>query len=187
MTSEEQLVRRAQAGNTDAFEQLVLMHQTFVYNLALRTVCDPYEAQDISQEAFLRAWQGLARFRGQARFRTWLYRIVVNLCYNRLPRLRAGLLMLDFDAEEAGFECASQSPGPREAVEQQAGFEFLQQQVQALPEGYRLMILLRFVQECSYEEIAEIMNLPLGTVKTGLFRARKQLRQAFSRFEEVLA
>ncbi len=189
MTSEEELVRRAQAGNTDAFEELVLLHQQFVFNLALRILCDPQEAQDLSQEAFLRAWQGLARFRRKARFRTWLYRIVVNLCYNRLPRLRKDLLAGDIDDDEqAGLDLVSTAfADPQESLEQQARIDFIHARVQALPEGYRLMVMLRFVRDCSYEEIAEIMDLPLGTVKTGLFRARRKLREALDRYEEVSA
>ncbi len=186
MTSEDELVRRAQAGNIDAFEQLVLMHQQFVFNLALRTVSDPHEAQDLAQEVFLRAWQALPRFKRQSRFRTWLYRIVVNLCYNRLPRLRQDLLAAGLDDPESpALELvASGAVDPQENLERQARMGFIQQQVQALPEGYRLMVLLRFVRECSYDEIAEIMDLPLGTVKTGLFRARRLLRAALSEYEQ---
>ncbi len=187
MTSEDELVRRAQAGNIDAFEQLVLQHQQFVFNLALRAVCDPHEAQDIAQEAFLRAWQALPRFKRKSRFRTWLYRIVVNLCYNRLPRLHQDLLAADIDdpAEPASELAAPDAVDPQTNLERRDRMAFIQQQVQALPEGYRLMILLRFVNDCSYDEIAEIMDLPLGTVKTGLFRARRQLRDTLREYEHV--
>lgn len=85
---ERLLIARAQRGDASAFEALVIMHAQYVYNLALRVVDDPHEAEDLAQEAFLRAWQGLPRFRAQAKFSTWLYRIVTNLCYNRLPHLR---------------------------------------------------------------------------------------------------
>jgi RNA polymerase sigma-70 factor (ECF subfamily) len=82
------LIARAQRGDASAFEALVNMHAKLVYNLAFRVVNDPHEAEDLAQEAFLRAWRALPRFRGQARFSIWLYRIVTNLCYNRLPHLR---------------------------------------------------------------------------------------------------
>src|SRR3990172_256836 len=95
--NESELVRRAQAGDTEAFDALVTEHQQFVYNLALRAVSDPHEAEDIAQEAFVRAWLALPNFRGQAQFRTWLYRIVTNLCYNRLPNLRRSLADLGDD------------------------------------------------------------------------------------------
>ncbi|MBN1145911.1 MAG: sigma-70 family RNA polymerase sigma factor, partial [Anaerolineales bacterium] len=94
---EAQLVQRARRGDTDAFAELLRAHQDFAYNLALRALGDPHEAEDVAQEAFVRAWQALPRFRGDARFRTWLYRIVANLCYNRLPRLRRELSSLGDD------------------------------------------------------------------------------------------
>ncbi|MCA9923969.1 MAG: sigma-70 family RNA polymerase sigma factor, partial [Anaerolineales bacterium] len=91
------LIQRAQAGETAAFAQLVNRHGQMVYNLALRTLNNPQEAEDIAQETFVRAWQALPRFRGDARFATWLYRITTNLCFNRLPRLKVELNALDVD------------------------------------------------------------------------------------------
>ena len=95
--NEQTLIARAKRGDASAFEVLVTMHSQYVYNLALRVVKDPHEAEDVAQEAFLRAWQGLPRFRSQAKFSTWLYRIVTNLCYNRLPRLRQELTVMGSD------------------------------------------------------------------------------------------
>jgi RNA polymerase sigma-70 factor (ECF subfamily) len=89
--NEAELVRRAQGGDKRAIAALVLEHQRFVYNLALRSLGDAHEAEDVAQEAFVRAWQALPRFRGESLFRSWLYRIVVNLCFNHLPRLRREL------------------------------------------------------------------------------------------------
>ena len=83
--TEKQIVARAQQGDTAAFETLVDMHAKYVYNLALRVVQNPQEAEDLAQEAFLRAWRGLPAFRGQSKFSTWSYRIVTNLCYNTYP------------------------------------------------------------------------------------------------------
>src|SRR5829696_2775981 len=102
------LVRRAKAGEQEAFGALVLAHQQFVYNLAWRALDDPHEAEDVAQEAFVRAWLALPNFRAQAQFRTWLYRIVTNLCYNRLPRLRRELRALG-DVELAEWPDAAQT------------------------------------------------------------------------------
>src|SRR5258707_12764037 len=85
---ENDWLERARAGDVEAFGALVLAHQQFVYNLAWRALGDEHDAQDAAQEAFVRVWQALPNFRGQAQFRTWLYRIVTHLCYSRLPRLR---------------------------------------------------------------------------------------------------
>lgn len=183
-TQDEGLVRRAQRGDIEAFAALVAEHERFVYNLALRALGDQAEAEDVSQEAFVRAWQALPNFRGQAQFRTWLYRIVTNLCYNRLPRLRRDLTALGDEAAEAVPDEAWADPaGGVEAEERRA---FLQRQIEALPEGYRLLVTLRFQQELSYDEIASVLSLPLGTVKTGLSRARARLRAALHSYEEAL-
>lgn len=182
MPGEAELIKQAKAGNTEAFSALVVAQQRFVYNLALRTLGDPQEAEDIAQEAFVRAWLSLPRFREEAKFQTWLYRIVVNLCYNRLPHLRHHL------AAE-GDEVLNTVPdkrltNPATQVEFSQKRAFLHQQIENLPEKYRLLITLRYQNELSYDEIAEVLDLPLGTVKTGLFRARAQLRQALADFEE---
>jgi RNA polymerase sigma-70 factor (ECF subfamily) len=173
-TEERQLIRRAQQGETAAFEALVLQHAPYVYNLALRTLNDATEAEDIAQEAFVRVWQALPQFQAKSQFRTWLYRIVTNLCYNRLPRLKTELAALD-PTEEVIL-----SDG-RQAVERALLTAELRQQIftaiSTLPQNYRLLITLRHLQELSYEEIAEVTEMPLGTVKTGIFRARQMLQE----------
>jgi RNA polymerase sigma-70 factor (ECF subfamily) len=176
------LVRRAQAGDTEAFAALVAEHQQFVYNLALRTVGDAHEAEDVAQDAFVRAWLALPNFRGQAKFRTWLYRIVTNLCYNRLPHLRRHLL--DLGTDEAAHVPDRTDTDPGAGLEADERSAFLHRQIEALPEGYRLLVMLRYQQEMSYEEIASVVSAPLGTVKTGLFRAKARLREALRQFEE---
>ncbi|MEW5869696.1 MAG: sigma-70 family RNA polymerase sigma factor [Chloroflexota bacterium] len=183
MSDEVELVRRAQAGEAQAFGELVLAHQQFAYNLALRGLGDPLEAEDIAQEAFVRAWQALPNFRGQAQFRTWLYRIVTNLCYNRLPRLRSELCAL---GEEQMQDTPGESPDldPLTRLETQEQQAFLHQQIEALPESYRMLVMLRFQQELSYAEIAEVVSMPIGTVKTGLFRARQRLYEALRQYEQ---
>jgi len=183
--AEYDLVRRAQTGDAEAFAGLVTGHQRFVYHLALRTLGHAEDAEDVAQEAFVRAWLALPNFRGQARFQTWLYRIVTNLCYNRLPRLRRDLNALgeeelpDIPDESFGADALA-------GIEAEERRAFLHQAIERLPESYRLLVTLRFQQELSYDEIANITSLPLGTVKTGLFRARARLREALREFEEVV-
>lgn len=182
---ENRLVGRAQNGDQEAFNLLVLAHQRFVYNLAVRSVSDPHEAQDISQEAFLRAWMALPRFKARSRFRTWLYRIVVNLCYTRLPGLRRELDALPVE-EESGIMDESRL-NPSKAAELSEQRDYLHGQIENLPDSYRMMIVLRYQQGFSYEEIAEILGVPMGTVKTGIHRARKQLREALKIYQEAPA
>ncbi|MBI5035120.1 MAG: sigma-70 family RNA polymerase sigma factor [Chloroflexi bacterium] len=182
MQDEQELVRRAQAGNTDAFAALVAEHQRFVYNLALRTVGDANDAEDIAQEAFVRAWRALGNFRRQAEFRTWPYRIVINLCYTRLPRLRQEMNKLSED--EIADVPDETFRDPQSKLEIKERDKFLHQQIETLPATYRMLISLRFQEELSYEEISQLLNLPLGTVKTGIFRARALLRQALTSYDK---
>lgn len=171
---EQALIKQAQAGNTNAFAGLVTMHGTLVYNLALRTLNDPQEAEDVAQETFVRAWLALPRFRAQAQLSTWLYRIATNLCYNRLPQLKRELAALDPDAQV-------DLPDERQATEELLLTAEIMTQVETavnqLPESYRMLITLRHIQGLSYADIADVAEMPIGSVKTGIFRARRQLRQ----------
>ena len=182
--AERALIDRAQQGDHDAFAALVNEHQRYVYNLALRVLRDENEALDLAQETFVRAWSALPNFRGQSKFRTWLYRIVTNLCYNRLPGLRRSLNALGDAVVEEIPDLDSKSGNPARKLEMQELREHLRQAVDDLDERYRLLITLRYQDELSYDEIASTLNLPLGTVKTGLFRAKERLRRALEAYEE---
>ena len=184
LAAERDLVQRAQEGDSEAFSELVLSHQQFAYNVALRAVNNNQDAEDIVQEAFVRAWKSLSRFRLEARFRTWLYRIIMNLCYNQLPRLKREPEMLDEDQESQWNNDNGQMGDPESSLENKEVLGLVQRQIQTLPGQYQIMLLLRFQENCSYAEISEIMDLPLGTVKTGLFRARKRLKEAVTQDQE---
>jgi RNA polymerase sigma-70 factor, ECF subfamily len=183
LEKEAEVVARAKTGDTGAFEMLVAEHQAFVYNLAFRVLGNEQEAEDAAQEAFVRAWQALPRFRSQARFSTWMYRITTNVCYNRLPKLRRDLAAIG-DDEMADHPDAGAGL-PHDNLEASERRVWLHKQIDALPEAYRLLITLRYQRELAYEEIASITSLPMGTVKTGLFRAKERLRAALDAYEEV--
>ena len=180
--TETTLIQKAQKGNHDAFAALVDEHQRYVYNLALRVVKDENEALDLTQETFVRAWTALPNFKGQSQFRTWLYRIVTNLCYNRLPNLRRSLNDLGDDVMEDIPETKFNAPAAE--FESNETRKHLHQALEDLDENYRLLITLRYQNELSYDEIASTLNLPLGTVKTGIFRAKAQLRNALAHLED---
>ena len=183
MDSEPALIRRAQKGEQDAFAALVDEHQRYVYNLALRLVKDENEALDLTQETFVRAWTALPNFRGQSQFRTWLYRITTNLCYNRLPGLRRALNDLGDDVMEEIPETNFDNPAYK--FESSETRIHLYKAIDELDDNYKLLITLRYQNELSYEEIASTLNLPLGTVKTGIFRAKEQLRKSLAHLEEL--
>ena len=178
MEPEQSLIQRAQKGDPDAFAALVDEHQRYVYNLALRVVRDENEALDLTQETFVRAWTALPNFRGQSQFRTWLYRIATNLCYTRLPGLRRSLNDLGDDVLPDVPESGDSGSHPQRAIESNEIRSQLHQAIDRLEANYKILIVLRYHDELSYEDIASLLNLPLGTVKTGLFRAKEKLRLA---------
>ena len=180
--TEASLIQRAQKGDQDAFATLVTDHQRYVYNLALRVLKDENEALDLTQETFVRAWTALPNFRGQSQFRTWLYRIITNLCYNRLPGLRRSLADLGDDVMAHIPESGHTSANPAREFESNETRYHLHQAIDNLDPNYKILIVMRYQQELSYEEIASVLNLPLGTVKTGLFRAKEKLRLALANY-----
>lgn len=181
---ERDLVQQAQQGDSQAFGELVEAHQKFAFNVALRAVGQRQDAEDIVQEAFVRAWRSLKGFRAEARFRTWLYRIVVNLCYSQLPQLRQDVSFLDAPNGKVDIPASTSKRGPETKLENKQVLNYLQKQIEGLPGRYQVLLLLRHQQGCSYAEIAEIMDLPLGTVKTRIHRARKKLKQALIQDQE---
>jgi RNA polymerase sigma-70 factor, ECF subfamily len=173
---DQQLVLASKQGDQDAFSQLVLRYQRRIYNLVYRMVQHYEEASEITQEAFLAAWQGLPSFRGDARFATWLYRIAYNCALRQLEaRKRERALHAALQAEQALEGDSHQQAEARfDAREQQA---VVQEQLAHLPAKYRIVLILRHLQEMTYEEMAEILAMPVGTIKTHLFRARNLLKE----------
>jgi RNA polymerase sigma-70 factor (ECF subfamily) len=184
-TDERALVARTLAGDDDAFAALVRIHQATVYNIAYRLVGQRETAQDLAQETFLRAFKALDTFDLNRPFGPWLYRIATNLSINWVKRARLPTLSLDApppavedDAEPLAIPDTSAEPAARFAqAEMQTR---LRKTILSLPPDYRVVIELRHFQEMSYEEMAEALNAPLGTVKTRLFRARRLLRDRLS-------
>ncbi len=173
-----QLVLASKQGDQEAFARLVLRYQHRIFNLVYRMVQNYEEASEITQEAFLAAWQGLPSFRGEARFATWLYRIAYNCALKQLEaRKRDKALQAALQAEQAldDLDIRQKQPDARlDARERQA---VVQEQLSSLPAKYRIVLVLRHLQEMTYEEMAEILKMPVGTIKTHLFRARNLLKQ----------
>jgi RNA polymerase sigma-70 factor, ECF subfamily len=181
--TETDLIRRAQKSDQEAFGDLVQRHQRYVYNLALRVLGNQQDAEDLAQEAFIRAWVAITNFRMEASFRTWLFRIVTNLFYNRLPSLRRELYELGEDCLTNIPDDSSPDLNPESGIEAKEIQAYLQEQIDRLPESQRLLVMLRYQHGLSYEDIAHVVSLPLGTVKTCLFRAKERLRQTLKAFD----
>lgn len=182
--NETQVIRKAQAGDAQAFSVLVENHQLFLYNLALRVTSHPQEAQDLAQEAFIRAWRGLSAFRGQSSFRTWLYRILVNLSYDRYPKLKREMNHLS--VEEETYDQPEETYLEQHLDHKELQL-FLHERMKELPETYRMVLLMRYQNDLSYKEIAGIMDIPMGTVKTIVFRAKAALKKSLVKYQEVTA
>ena len=177
---QEALIRRAASGDDGAFEQLVLAHQKQVYNLCLRMSGNPEDAYDLSQEAFVKAWRGLAQYQFGAEFSTWLYRLTRNVCIDHLRRKKrqeSVPLETEQDGETVEFPLPDAAPGPEERLLHGEKQRALAEAIRALPEDYREILILRVVNDLPYEKIAEILELQLGTVKSRLARARMQLKK----------
>lgn len=181
MTREEELrlVHRVQSGEAEAFEELVRAHEKTVYNLALRLVGNPQDAEDMAQEAFLKVYRSLPEFRGESKFSVWLYRIVSNVCLDHLRRQgrrpASSLTTEDEDGEKQQWDVPDESQSPERLLEQKLTREAVQRGLETLPEDQRQILLLREIRGMSYEEIGQTLDLEPGTVKSRIFRARKKL------------
>lgn len=182
--SDEEIVGQVLAGERDLFEELVLRHQRRIMHYLTRMVKDADLAEDLSQVAFVKAYTALASFDPQYRFTTWLYRIASNAAIDHIRRNRQRLLSLDqpLETEDGTLEhqVPSPGPGPDELAGRGEVRVMLRQAVDRLPSEYRQLVALRHGSDCSYEEIAEITGLPMGTVKNRLFRARNLLKEMLS-------
>ena len=173
------MIRRVQHGDVDAFGLLVTAYEKNVYNVALQMLGNREDAQDIAQEAFLKAYNSLSSFRGDSKFSSWLYRIVSNLCLDfkrrQGRRPSSSLTVEDDDGENVQLDIADESQSPETLLERKLTREAVRRGLAELPDEQRQILLLREIQGLSYEEIGEAMGLEAGTVKSRIFRARKKL------------
>ncbi len=166
---EPNLIKRSCAGNFDAFEHLVRAHQDRIYNLAYRITGNHEDAADAAQDAFVRAYQALPRFRGEASFSTWLHRIATNTALD-LVRRRPEVPPVELPADHAGPDDPAAEAHRREVNRR------VHAAVGRLPEEYRVVVVLRDFQGLAYDEIARALHVPIGTVRSRLSRGRETLR-----------
>ena len=177
---DQQLVLRAQRGDKRAFELLVMKYQRRLGRLLSRLVRDPAEVEDVTQEAFIKAYRALPSFRGDSAFYTWLYRIAINTGKNYLVALgRRAPTTTGIDLEDAeNFEDADalrDTSTPESELEGKQVANVVNKAMEALPEDLRTAITLREIEGLSYEEIANVMSCPIGTVRSRIFRAREAI------------
>lgn len=175
------LVQRTLEGDKEAFSRLVERYQSVVYSVAYRTVGSAEEAADMTQEAFLRAYRALDSYKPEYKFSTWVCRIASHACIDLLRRQRPQTLP-DDDLERLAGDDGG--PSPLEEYERSETAGTLQQAIASLPEKYRLALVLRYIEDMTYEDIAAALDMPLGTVKTHLRRARLMLKERLKMTEE---
>jgi RNA polymerase sigma-70 factor (ECF subfamily) len=179
LAEERTLVERARNGESEAFRSLVELHQNRAYGLALRIVRSASDAEEVAQDAFVRAWQGLGSFRGDAAFSTWMYRIVARVAFDRAALLKA---RRDRETEIESLEdlpVVADNPG-RGPDADRIG-PVLERLIRRLPDVQRAAVTLYYYEDRSVERVAQTLDLPIGTVKTHLSRARTALRGMWTR------
>ena len=179
---DQQLVERAQRGDKKAFELLVAKYQRKLVRLLSRFIRDPAEVEDVAQDAFIKAYRALPSFRGESAFYTWLYRIGINTAKNYLVALgRRAPTATEFDSEDAeNFENGDQLRDvdtPENELMSKQIAQTVNDTMEELPEELRTAIVLREIDGLSYEEIATVMNCPIGTVRSRIFRARETIAE----------
>ncbi len=177
--TDQQLVERVLSGNKNAFNLLVLRYQHRVSALVTRFVRDPHEAEDVCQEAFIKAYRALPLFRGDSAFYTWLYRIAVNTAKNHLVSRNRRPPGSDVDVEEAelsdGGGVLREIDNPESSLATEKLKQIIDNAIEELPEDLRTAFTLREFSGLSYEDITEVMDCPVGTVRSRIFRAREAI------------
>lgn len=178
--ADQQLVERVQRGDKRAFDLLVLKYQHKILGLVVRFVHDPQEAQDVAQEAFIKAYRALGNFRGDSAFYTWLYRIAINTARNwqaANSRRPAGSSIVETDDNETfdQIDNLTDISTPESLMASRQVVDTVNAAIDALPEDLRTAIVLREIEGLSYEDIAQTMNCPIGTVRSRIFRAREAI------------
>ena len=181
MTREQEaaVIQAVLDGDVNAYEALVKEYEKNVYNLALRMTGNSEDAADMAQEAFIKAYNSLTAFRGDSKFSVWLYRIVSNVCLDflrsRSRKQTVSLSTENDDGEEVELDIADETHSPEQLLDRGLTRDAVRRGLAALPPDHREILLLREIQGLSYEEIADVLGLEAGTVKSRIFRARKKL------------
>ena len=182
LEEDQQLVERVQRGDKRAFDLLVLKYQHKILSLVTRFVRDPHEAQDVAQEAFIKAYRALPNFRGESAFYTWLYRIAINTAKNQLASRNRKPREVDASVEDVEFyegeHALKDIDSPERLLLRDEIEATVNQSIQQLPEDLRMALTLREFEGLSYEDIAEVMQCPVGTVRSRIFRAREAVDKA---------
>lgn len=189
-SDEKILIARCRQGDRDAFDTLIHKYEKKIYNLAYRLSGNYDEASDISVDVFLRIFQSIHQFRGDSNFTTWLYRVATNVYLDRRKKMKNRQHVsleeyIELDESSVVRQIEDPAPLPQEQMEGKERQKLLLEAINSLPEYQKVMVLLYHTEGLSYEEIAEAMSMPIGTVKSRLNRARLSLRQKLEPIREL--
>ncbi len=178
--AEKILLAKAKNGDIASFERLIEKHQKTAYNIALRTVGNEEDAKDLTQDALIKVYKNIHRFREDSSFTTWLYRIVVNTCKDEMKKKKLSVISIDKEVDtgesQVKLEIPDESSSPERVLETAELNNVIQDAINTLPEQNRIAVVLRDIQGFSYEDISKLIDCPVGTVKSRINRGRKILR-----------
>lgn len=181
------LIKKSQKGDIDAFEALISDNTKFVYNIALKMLKNKEDAEDISQEALIKVYKNIDSFNMESSFRTWMYRIVVNTCLDHMRKNKTTVVSIDkpiiTEHNEFQVEIEDRSFSPEELFEKKETQKMISGALNQLDESFKTAIILRDINDFSYEEIADILTCSLGTVKSRISRGRQKLREIIEKDE----
>ncbi|TYQ13329.1 UNVERIFIED_CONTAM: RNA polymerase RpoE-like sigma-24 subunit [Acetivibrio alkalicellulosi] len=189
--NEKELIKKAKSGCVEAFEELISESQKKVFNIALKMMGNYDDANELAQEAFIKAYRSLHKFKGDSLFSTWIYRITTNVCLDELrKRKNKKVISLDqsmeYNGEEVERQIEDEAIGPEKLLEKKETKKVIEEAINSLSVDYKTVIVLRDIQNFSYEQIAKITNCPEGTVKSRLNRARHALKEILKGKKELL-
>ncbi|MDD3766584.1 MAG: sigma-70 family RNA polymerase sigma factor [Eubacteriales bacterium] len=179
--SENELIAKAAKGDISAFEQLVADYQSMVYNIALKLLCNTEDAADAAQDALIKVYRNIGSFNGKSKFSTWIYRITYNTCLDKMRKSKNQEYEL---LDDTAVDTAST---PQSALMDKERAQIIQKAIYSLPHDQKTVIVMRDIHGLSYDEIADVLNCSLGTVKSRINRARIKLREMLSDYLEQKA
>ena len=174
--NEQELILALQRRDEQAFEALITRYEKKVYNLCLRMLGNEHDAEEAAQDAFLALWRGIGSFRGESSLSTWLYRLASNACIDLMRKGRHEGENVSLETEEGTWDLPDDAATPHEELEKKEALRSVEEGLAALPPDYRQVLILRELQQLSYQEISDITDLELGTVKSRISRARQLLK-----------
>lgn len=188
--TEKKLIELSVSGDIEAFETLIQSHQKRVYNIALRMTGNPEDAQELAQDAIVRAFTSIGKFRGDSSFSTWLYRITINVCTDFLrKRRKTTVISMEqgpvSNENNQGIQIEEEAPGPDELAEKKQLKELVREAIDLLSDEHKQVLILRDIMDMSYKEIANTLNVNEGTIKSRLNRARAGLKKIIMQRAEL--